>query len=143
MPCTVGVQTLVVPHTSGESKLVVPHTVTPVKLPLNVTGSLNSIALPPVFELNASAYTIPDALILPDTVRASFGVPVFIPIASALASRYNNLLFEPPAPLNTISVSVLSSLKISLLTSASFCHAYIKFTPPATISILSPVGNLI
>ena len=62
--------------------------------PTNVILSLKAIASPPVFELNASAYTIPDALILPDTVRASFGVPVFIPILSSLASRYNNLLFN-------------------------------------------------
>ena len=41
--------------------------------------SLKSIALPPVTELNASAYTIPLALILPETVRASEGALVPIP----------------------------------------------------------------
>jgi len=69
---------------------------------------------------------------LPITVNFSLGAPVPTPILSTLASRYNNLLFEPPAPLKT-----------SLLTSASFCHAHIKFTPPAAIVILSPVGKLI
>jgi hypothetical protein len=37
------------------------------------------MAEPPVTELNASAHTVPDALILPETVKASLGLVVPIP----------------------------------------------------------------
>ena len=79
LPFTIGVLTLVVPQTNGDSKLVLPHKVVPVKLPFNVTLSLKVISQPPVRELKASAQTVPDALILPDTVRASVGLVTPIP----------------------------------------------------------------
>ena len=53
-------------------------------LPAKSTLSLKSIVLPPVTELNASAYTIPLALILPETVRASLGVIVPTPTLPAV-----------------------------------------------------------
>jgi len=67
------------PLRAAALKLVVKFPVVPVMSPANVISSLNDIALPPVFELNASAYTVPVALTLPDTVRASFGVMVPTP----------------------------------------------------------------
>ena len=79
VPCNVGVHTLVVPHTNGDNTDVVPHKLVPVKLPFKVTSSLNVISLPPVKELNASAQTVPEALMLPDTVKASVGTLVPIP----------------------------------------------------------------
>ena len=47
---------------------------------------------PPVTELNASAHTVPLALILPDTVRASLGLVV--PIPTLPLSHTVNLLVE-------------------------------------------------
>ena len=67
------------PLRAAALKLVVKFPVVPVMSPANVISSLNDIALPPVFELNASAYTVPVALTLPDTVKASLGVMVPTP----------------------------------------------------------------
>ena len=67
------------PLSAAALKLVVKFPVVPVISPANVISSLKLIAVPPVFELNASAYTVPVALTLPDTVRASFGVVVPTP----------------------------------------------------------------
>jgi hypothetical protein len=90
LPFNIGVSTLVVPHTKGDNTDVLPHTfvpltkvvphkLVPVKLPFKVTSSLNVISLPPVRELKASAQTVPLALMLPDTVKASVGTLVPIP----------------------------------------------------------------
>ena len=78
MPQTNGDVIQVVPLTNGVHTLVVPHTLVADILPLNVTSSLKLIALPPVRELNASAHIVPDALMLPDTVKASLGE--FVPM---------------------------------------------------------------
>ena len=52
--------------------------------PVKSTLSLKLIVLPPVTELNASAHTVPLALMLPDTVSASVGTLVPTPTLPAV-----------------------------------------------------------
>ena len=52
--------------------------------PVKSTLSLKLIVLPPVTELNASAQTVPLALMLPDTVSAWLGEFVPIPTLPAV-----------------------------------------------------------
>ena len=76
------------------------------KLPANAISSLKSIVLPPVTELNASAYTVPEALILPVTVRASFGVAVLIPKRLLVLSQYNSPLLSEPTTLVSVKNAI-------------------------------------
>mgnify|MGYP003322947737 CR=1 FL=1 len=93
-------------------KLVVKFPVVPVMSPANVISSLKLIAVPPVFELNASAYTVPVALTLPDTVKASFGVSV--PIPTLPLNKCVSVVLPVPELKPPVSVKSLSTVRLPL-----------------------------
>ena len=70
------------------------------------------IAVPPVFELNASAYTVPVALTLPDTVKASFGVSV--PIPTLPLNKCVSVVLPVPELKPPVSVKSLSTVRLPL-----------------------------